>query len=72
MLNIKNDMKKNWKFVVDPKKTEEGSIPICLKVNGKLAIAKMVVNKNENTIYVDIPIEKPSVRARLKKLADRA
>lgn len=63
---------KEWKIVVDATKAkEQGVTTIGFMKDGKLVNSKAFFDREEMTIYVEVLIEKPSVRERIIKYAHR-
>lgn len=63
---------KEWKIVVDATKAKEkGVTTIGFMKDGKLVNSKAFFDREEMTIYVEVPIEKPAVRERLIQYAHR-
>ena len=67
------DWKKNWTIIHDPEKVKEGAVPFAFDVDKELVTGEMCFDSKNKVIYTSIPVEKSSVRARIKKFAeDRA
>jgi len=65
--------RKNWTIIHDPEKVKDGAVPFAFDVNKELVTGEMYLDSKNKVIYTSIPVEKSSVRERIKKFAeDRA